>query len=160
MPIFLLVLTAAGAFYGAARREPVIICFTIVCTAFLIGQAAIGARVYDGYRHFLFLVPFAMTIAAYPIGCVMKAEISPVLRIAMLAVVTGSVTSVVASMYRLFPYQYSFYNVFVGGVPGADGRYSIEVWRSALREALRLIDEKLAPTKSSARIYSCGSSMN
>jgi hypothetical protein len=62
-------------------------------------------------------------------------------------------------MYRLFPYQYSFYNSLVGGVVGADGVYEIDTWRSAHREAVELVASRIAPGET-VRIRSCASSLN
>ena len=62
-------------------------------------------------------------------------------------------------MYRLFPYQYSFYNSLVGGFAGADGVYEIDTWRSAHREALDLIAAKVNPGDT-VRIRSCASKLN
>jgi len=160
MPVFLLALTATGAVYGAVRREPLIISFTVVCIVFFTYQAVTGARVYGGYRHFLFLTPLAMTIAAYPLGYLADSHVLRMVRVVALAMVAAGVIATTLSMYRLFPYQYSFYNMLVGGVSGADGRFYIDVWRSALRESLRKIEEDMADTNSVIRIYSCGSNMN
>jgi hypothetical protein len=62
-------------------------------------------------------------------------------------------------MYQLFPYQYSFYNDLVGGIQGADGKYYIDVWRSALREALRKL-ERIESASNIVRIYTCGAALN
>jgi Dolichyl-phosphate-mannose-protein mannosyltransferase len=158
MPLFFLALIAAGAVYGVFQREPLIISSVAACIVFFVYQAATGARVaFNGYRHFLFLLPFTMLIAAYPVGRLMASHLPS--RIAALTVAIVSTLVATASIYQLFPYQYSFYNMLVGGIPGADGRYEMDVWRSALREALREI-EKLPHTTEVIRINTCGSSLN
>jgi hypothetical protein len=159
MPLFLLPLTAAGAIGGVLNREPLIISSLIACVLFFTYQAVTGARVaLNGYRHFLFLLPFVTLVAAYPIGRLLESRLF-IVRVAALAVAAaGSVTAAV-SMYQLFPYQYSFYNKLVGGIQGADGKYEIDVWRSALREALRKFSV-MADTNDVVRIYTCGSALN
>jgi 4-amino-4-deoxy-L-arabinose transferase-like glycosyltransferase len=159
MPLFLLVLTAAGAAAGVIRREPLIMSLVLVSVAFFAGQAITGALVYNGYRHFLFLLPFAMLIAAYSIGFLLSAHVSLMMRITALAVVVVGVATTILTTYQLFPYQYSFYNVLVGGVAGADGRFYIDVWRSALREALRKADESISDRSGIVRIFTCGSDL-
>jgi Dolichyl-phosphate-mannose-protein mannosyltransferase len=159
MPLFLLALIGAGAVYGVVRRDPLIISFAVVCIVFLTYQAVTGARVYNGYRHFLFLLPFTMLIAAYPIGRLLDSHLPWVARIATIAVAAVGTVAATVSIYQLFPYQYSFYNMLVGGVPGADGRYYIDVWLSAEREALREIEE-IADTNEVIRIHACGSRLN
>jgi hypothetical protein len=67
------------------------------------------------------------------------------------------VSATILEMYKLFPYQYSFYNELVGGFASAGGRFEIDVWRSAEREALDEI-ESLSLGKGEVRIYSPGGS--
>jgi hypothetical protein len=101
-----------------------------------------------------------MLIAAYPIGLILTLHRSRVVRIATPIVVLIAMIPTLVSMYQLFPYQYSFYNILVGGVPGADGRYYIDVWRSALREALRKIADIPNSNDGIHIYYSCGSTLN
>jgi Dolichyl-phosphate-mannose-protein mannosyltransferase len=160
MPLFLLALTGGGAVYGVLQREPFIVSLVVVCIIFFSYQAITGARVaFNGYRHFLFLLPFTMLIAAYPIGRLLASHLPWMTRIASLSVAIVGTFAATVSIYQLFPYQYSFYNMLVGGVPGADGRYEIDVWRSALREAVREI-AKISHGNEIIRIHTCGSHMN
>jgi hypothetical protein len=67
----------------------------------------------------------------------------------------------IVSVYNtmsLFPYQYSAYNMLVGGLSGAQGRYYVDVWKSAHREALRNIPPSLDGEP--VRVFSCGSILN
>jgi hypothetical protein len=160
MPLFMLALAGAGAVYGVLRREARIIYSAIFCVVFFAYQAVTGAHVaFNGYRHFLFLLPFIMLIAAYPVGGFLASHLPRITRIAALAVITVGTFAATVSIYQLFPYQYSFYNMLVGGVAGANGRYEIDVWRSALREALLEID-KMPHAGKVVRIASCGCSLN
>jgi hypothetical protein len=160
MPLFLLALTGGGTLYGVLQREPFIICFVVVCILFFSYQALTGARVaFNGYRHFLFLLPFTMLIAAYPIGCLLAPDLPWMTRIATFSLAIVGTFVATVSIYQLFPYQYSFYNMLVGGVRGADGKYEIDVWQSALREALREV-KKIAHDNEAIRIHTCGSRLN
>jgi hypothetical protein len=47
-------------------------------------------------------------------------------------------------MVRLHPYQSSYFNEFVGGVAGAEGRYETDYWISSYREAMLWINERAA----------------
>ncbi len=160
MPLFLLALTAAGTVFGILKREPLVIASAVVCIVILAYQAISGARALNGYRHFIFLLPFMMLIAAYPIGYLLTLHRSRGVRIATPAVVLIAMIPTLVSMYQLFPYQYSFYNILVGGVPGADGRYYIDVWRSALREALGKVEDIRDSNDVVGIYYSCGSDLN
>ena len=63
-PLALLALTAVGAVAGIWRRQRFVIASAIVCIAFPAYQAISDARALNGYRHFIFLVPFLMLVAA------------------------------------------------------------------------------------------------
>lgn len=159
MPLFLLALLPVGTAWAIIRREPVIIAAAVICTAFFVYQAVTGARVAGGYRHFIFLLPFTSLIAAYPIARLVDRNVPPLARAAGAVLAVGGVVISLVSMYRLFPYQYSSYNLIVGGLPGADGRYYIDIWRSALREALLCLETIATPGRT-VRVYACGSTLN
>jgi hypothetical protein len=158
MPLFLAALVPVGVVYSIARRDALPLAAIAICGAFFSYQFITRAQVYNGYRHFIFLIPFISLVAAHPIACLSRPEAAAATRAAALAYVFVGILISVISMYRLFPYEYSFYNALVGGMAGADGRYDIDVRRSALREALMKIET--ATKADTIRIYSCGSSFN
>ncbi len=45
----------------------------------------------------------------------------------------------------LHPYEYIYYNSFVGGVRGANGVYELDRWCLSLREGMRSIDNIASP---------------
>jgi len=157
MPSYLLVLGIAGAALGVWKRQPLVIACTVIVVACFAYQAISGAPVYNGYRLVLFLLPPAMLIAAYPLRWLLESTAWRSVQATALIVIVGLVGTTLWSMYRLFPYQYSFYNVLVGGIAGADEKYEIDVWRSAVREALREISKTARGT---VRVYACGSNLN
>ena len=118
-----------------------------------------GLRVYNGSRHFLFVYPFFMLTAAYPVAVVLDRLKGRPARAALIGAIALCVASTSIEMYRLFPYQYSFYNALVGGFAGADGVYEIDTWRSAHREAVDLIASRITPGDT-VRIRSCASKLN
>ena len=155
-PLFLLALAVMGVGAAVYRRAGgVLAAACIFCLVFL--AAAVGdARLYNGCRHFLFVYPFFMIVAAYPVSLLFEAAKGNLVRIALLGTVLVCVGATIVEMYRLFPYQYSFYNASVGGIAGADGVYELDTWRSAHREALNLLAAKVAPSQT-VQVYSCGS---
>lgn len=158
MPILLVVLAVIGSVLSAVRRDPVVAA-AVICIAFFSYQAGTRALVYGGYRHFTFLLPFTSLLAAVPVARVLEFNRSQFIRISVIAAVVLGVSTSMISMYRLFPYQYSSYNLIVGGLPGADGRYYIDVWRSAMREALNKI-ESIDASNDRLKVFSCGSHLN
>lgn len=86
----------------------------------------INATIFNGMRHFLFVLPSLAVIAALAFDRL----IDQVARLgwgraaaACLAVYGAYHASL---MVRLHPDQYIYYNAFVGGVAGAEGRYKLD----------------------------------
>jgi Dolichyl-phosphate-mannose-protein mannosyltransferase len=151
-PLYLLALAGAGLACMIYKRAPAIIASAIIFLFVFAEQAITGARIYNGCRHFLFVYPFFMLFAAYPAALMLDAIKHQAIRVALIGAIGLCVSATILEMYRLFPYQYSFYNSLVGGFAGADGKFYIDVWRSANREALDQI-ESLSPGEDKVRVF-------
>ena len=158
MPLLVLMLTIIGGAIGFFRREPMVVALILISIVALATQSYPGVHVYNGYRHFLFLVPFLMLIAAYPVGLLL-AQDRMWLRFASLVVMGISMATTVVEMARLHPYEYSFFNSLVGGADGASGRFDLDSWRIAYREVLERLDEQI-DGNAPITIASCGDPAN
>lgn len=158
-PIFLLGFAAVGAVCAIYRQEASVLAAVIIFILSFLAAGMAGARVGNGCRHFLFVYPFFMLVAAYPVSLLFDGASGRLVRLAVASAIAIYVAVTAITMYRLFPYQYSFYNSLVGGLQGADGVYELDTWRSAHREAMDLIASKIAPGKT-ARVYSCASKID
>jgi len=105
--------------------------------------AAIVTRpnVYDGIRHFLFILPAIALLAGY--GAARIAATLP----RRFGRLRGGVVSLVLLVplldsVRLHPYAYTYFNEFVGGVAGASGRYETDYFVTAYREAMGAVAAK------------------
>lgn len=93
-------------------------------------------NVYDGVRHFLFVLPAlalfaglgAVAIATSVRGVAARGLAAIVLVVALLWPLPALV--------RLHPYQYTYFNELVGGLAGAGGRYETDYWVASYREAM------------------------
>ena len=93
-------------------------------------------NVYDGVRHFLFVLPPLALLGAEPLGIVLQCEALPILL--RWAVVLCASLSAVPTMVALHPYQNSYFSDIVGGL-GAVAQeppaYDTEYWATCYREA-------------------------
>ncbi|MBB3773201.1 hypothetical protein FHS55_003832 [Angulomicrobium tetraedrale] len=96
-----------------------------------------GPPLYNGIRHFLFVIPPVTVLAALGLtaGWRLLWPRSRALGLGFAAVVTALFALNAVSLIRLHPYEYVAYNQLVGGTPGAWGRFEGDYWSSSLREA-------------------------
>jgi hypothetical protein len=138
-PFFLLGLVVACR--KLKHDFPKLIQILLILAWFIIPVAyAILGRppMYDGMRHFLFILPpiFIITGFAfeYLFDLVKKTWISiPLVVIALLPGVLGIV--------RLHPYEYTYYNSFIGGTAGAFRHYETDYWLTCYKEAVEQFDQ-------------------
>lgn len=146
LPEFLLLGLAAGCFFAAIsllrRRgsagdsQPLVEYATVLlCMAAPMGYAAItGAVLYDGLRHFLFVVPLASVLAAVALAKLVAISPPPVAT-AVSGLTLASLILTGADMVQLHPYQYIYFNrIFGGGLQGAAGAYETEYWGTSYKE--------------------------
>ncbi len=163
-PPSLLLLAALGLGAGVrdARREPRSqASLALAAVAFwLLGPLVLASvsrpNVYDGMRHLLFALPALALLAgrggawlleileewasrsALPSLTLQKAT----LRNAILAGLFLAISSSFAWHVRLHPYQSTYFNAFVGGMSGANGRYETDYWLSSYREAMEWVSAR------------------
>lgn len=101
---------------------------------------------YDGLRHFLFVLPPLAAVAAlgFERAWTVIAARGRGFAVAGSLAAAALVAAHVGAMARLHPYQYVFYNAFVGGTGGAQGRFELEYWGTAYREAALKLDTLVA----------------
>jgi hypothetical protein len=103
----------------------------------------VGSVVYDGLRHFLFLVPPLTAVAGVmvvrlgewmrPRASILAAAVAPI--VALGCIVRAD------KMVELHPHQYVFFNRLGGGLAGAFGRYDTDYYGNSYKEAFaRLYD--------------------
>jgi hypothetical protein len=51
----------------------------------------------------------------------------------------------ILGLARLHPYEYTYYNAYVGGTSGANGKYHLDYWCLSLREAQEYINQVAPP---------------
>jgi 4-amino-4-deoxy-L-arabinose transferase-like glycosyltransferase len=98
-----------------------------------------GSVLYDGYRHFLFVVPPLTVIAALTLDLVatrLAARIGRAGRAMVAAVVAAGCLDLAVTMHRLHPHEYVYFNRLIGGLAGAQGNYDTDYYGNTFKEAL------------------------
>ncbi len=98
--------------------------------------------IYDGLRHFLFLLPILSTLAALAFIEYFGKKTFSFLRkaIGFLTLLSLGVTG--SHLVRLHPYEYVYFNELVGGFKGAYGKYETDYWVTSMKEAVEWLKSK------------------
>jgi hypothetical protein len=136
---------------GVARRrlgwprETVLGLFLLGFTiAFPIVYAiAINAVLFDGMRHFIFVLPPIAVAAALTMEYTVSRLSEVPYRQAIYAALGLYGVAHVTTMVLLHPDQYVYYNAFVGGVDGAQRKFKIDYWANSYSEAVRGLEAYL-----------------
>jgi hypothetical protein len=103
----------------------------------LLGIILNRSVLYDNFRQLLFLLPPLFLSA----GIVLQAVFSKLQKEYLKALILAAL--VLPGIYagvRLHPYQYIYYNSFVGGVRGAFRSFELDYWGTSYREAARYVN--------------------
>ena len=92
---------------------------------------------YDNFRQSFFILPAIFFMAGLAFDLIQRPVLQAVL--ITLVLLPGLLASV-----RLHPYEYVYYNQFLGGAQAAVDRFELEYWATSYREAAREVN-RIAP---------------
>ena len=134
---------------GAWRQETLLIAFAaffpILCEVIVDGPA------FSGLRHFLFTVPPIAVLAGLGLNGVLArlANLHRAAAVAGLGVILLGLGWDAATLYRLHPDEYLYFNPLVGGLAGASRRYDTDYWVNIMPEAVGDLEHFLDRTEGS-----------
>jgi hypothetical protein len=104
---------------------------------------AIKAVLFDGMRHFIFVLPLIAVAAAIIADCCLTWLAQFPYRKPIFAVLALYGFAHVSIMTMLHPDQYVYYNAFVGGVEGAQRKFKLDYWANSYAEAVQGLEDYL-----------------
>lgn len=126
---------ARGAIVRGERVRALSLALLATASVFPLAWAvATRAPCFDNLRHFLFLLPPAAALT----GVAVTALLGRLPRRAAAAAVVALALALgtqAARMAALHPYEYAFFSLFGGGMPGGAARFDSEYWLTSYREA-------------------------
>lgn len=96
---------------------------------------------YDGFRHFMFIVPPLFILAGLGAEALFRWSKPVWARVALAFVLL--LPAFLADVY-LHPYQYTYYNFFIGTTHGAAYRYETDYWLTCYKDSLEWINQQPA----------------
>jgi hypothetical protein len=113
------------------------IAFLIFATVFPIASAMILRPIlYDGNRHFLFVVPPLAVLTGVTLAWLLTRALSRPLAVIVAAAVAVICALTAFDMARLHPYEYVFFNRSYGGLRAALGHYETDYWGLSHKEGV------------------------
>lgn len=123
---------------------PLLIAIVFPLTFVLIDKPAL----YNGVRHFTFVLPPLAVLAALGIDQALHAlQTSKRLSMAYGAIVAGLSALTLSVLIHLHPYEYIFYNHLAGDTAVAEKHWESDYWSSSLREASKTLTSMTLPPK-------------
>jgi hypothetical protein len=127
------------------RREQFLGAFIVgIGIVFPVAYAiAIKAVLFDGMRHFIFVLPLIAVAAAFGADrALVWLSRFPYRRAVFVALALYGLAHL-SIMAMLHPDQYVYYNAFVGGVEGAQRKYKLDYWANSYAEAVQGLEDYL-----------------
>jgi hypothetical protein len=127
------------------KRKTILTMLALAATLPLMIAMVKRPALYNGIRHFLFVIPPMAVMAGFGFAWI----VDRVKRQGIMAVVGVNAVFILAlmlpltEMIRLHPYQYTYFNHVAGTVRAADALYMLDYWGLALKQASEELREQL-----------------
>src|ERR1700720_1485427 len=120
-----------------ARRKTILLMLTLAATLPLLIAMVKRPALYNGIRHFIFVIPPMTVLAgtAFARGMTWLKENRRSWQPAAVAVFSIGLLLPLGEMVRLHPYQYTHFNHIAGTVREADTLFMLDYWGLALKQA-------------------------
>lgn len=109
---------------------PFALVFGFIITYLLVTRPA----VYDGFRHFLFILPLVFIAAGFVFDTVF--EMLSKRHWIQVIITTLILIPGLIGVFRTHPYEYAYYNSFTGGVGGAYRTYETDYWLTCFKPTI------------------------
>jgi hypothetical protein len=154
LPEILIALALAGIVSAVAtatrpqipvRRRAALLLVVIAATLPLLIAVAMRPAMYNGIRHFVFVVPPLAVLGGLAAAFIVERlhRFSQSAAIASVLIMLAGIAMPVIEMVRLHPYQYTHFNWIAGGIRAADERYMLDYWGLAFKQAAQELKAKL-----------------
>jgi hypothetical protein len=146
------------------RRKTVLLMLTLAATLPLVIAMVKRPALYNGIRHFIFVIPPMAILAGVAFAAIfdwLKSHGGKT-QAAFAALFAVGLVLPFTEMVRLHPYQYTHFNYIAGTVRGADDRYMLDYWGLALKQASEGLRQEIAerqevpPRNRKWRVAVCG----
>jgi 4-amino-4-deoxy-L-arabinose transferase-like glycosyltransferase len=143
-------------FVDRAGGTPALVLAALWLLAPLAAWTLLTPNIYDGVRHFLFVLPPLSLWAAVGALQIWRVLCRAIPEQRGRAVVGGialvALLLPIGDIVRLHPYEMTYYNRWVGGVSGATDRFDTDYWVTSYREAAEWVNQEVRASGERARV--------
>jgi len=112
----------------------------------VLGAALFNSPQFDGFRHFLFLIPLLAILGGISFAMFLRSRIARWIKILAGFAVTFSLCLTVFDMCRLHPYETVYFNrIPAGGLTEASKKYETDYWGNSYREGILWVIKNYHP---------------
>jgi hypothetical protein len=104
---------------------------------------AAKAVLFDGMRHFIFVLPLVAVAAALAADRIFRGLLETRWRAPACGALGLYLAGHLAVMVALHPDQYVYYNGLIGWTPGAEGKFKLDYWGNSYAEAVEGLEAHL-----------------
>jgi hypothetical protein len=148
LPVWLLITTPLGILFllaisgrfiqGFIQNELVV----LLCCALGVNAGLVllfHPVLYDGLRHFLFLLPILAALASLSAEAWLKTPAPGPLKWVFATLLAINLGGVGFEMLKLHPYEYVYFNELTGGLKGSVGKFDNDYWSASTKEAVEWV---------------------
>jgi hypothetical protein len=125
-------------------ENPLYVLVGIAVTVNAAFVLALKPVLYDGLRHFLFLLPILAGIAALSAIEWLRSRPKGILFKIILGLCLFNGLTVVYQLVQLHPYEYIYFNEIIGGLKGSQGKFDNDYWGASFKEAVDWLEKNEA----------------
>jgi hypothetical protein len=107
--------------------------FVLPLAALIISRSPL----YDNFRQVIFVLPPVFFVCGLGVDWLFRRLRQPIVRGLIVAALV--LPGIIAGI-QLHPYEYIYYNSFIGGVSGAQGRFELDYWATSYRAAMNYVN--------------------
>lgn len=106
-----------------------------------VGNVFMRLSNYGNFRHYLFAIPPLFIFAGVAYEWLLKIFRGKGVKVLITAVI---LVPGIASIANLHPYEYIYFNQFIGGVDNAQGVFELDYWCTSYKEAMEFVNSEAA----------------
>lgn len=130
---------------------------TTIIINFLL-YAIAKPNIYNGLRHYIFLLPTISSLAAIGFLRVIETK-AGLLRSFVIGFTVVNFVIVGLHMWKLHPYEYIYFNGTTNGVGGAKDKFEIDYWGGSYKESVEWLNQNVQTEDAEkVKVYTCANS--